>query len=140
MNAPHHLKKVAEQIVVTILPQLEDDSKAFAASAEILKDLVVNNKGLVKDELPRFPLLPEYPSLDGVNRTIERERGNISVPQRLELIISSLQHESLAVQSAVLQEVVRLPERHPKEWKRLLDMPNGEVHPVVGRLISCLLR
>lgn len=140
-NAPQELGDVAEQIVVAVLPILEDASDTlFTRSVELLNELIVRNKEHVSDCMARFPVLPEHQDLQEINRIVENQRGTLSFEKRLSVIVESLTHDSVAVKQVTLRELIKLLQNTQTGINCILKKESDDADQTLGRLVGAVFK
>eukprot|EP00268_Persea_americana_P017105 TRINITY_DN18193_c1_g4_i3.p1 TRINITY_DN18193_c1_g4~~TRINITY_DN18193_c1_g4_i3.p1 ORF type:complete len:2006 (-),score=399.65 TRINITY_DN18193_c1_g4_i3:799-6675(-) len=142
--SPSSTKHVISQVVAALIPCLEryreNPSLHLSKVVEILEELVVENKVLLKQHIRELPLLPSIPSLANVNKVIQEARGSITLRDQLRNIVDGLNHESLNVRYMVACELSKLLDQRREEVTAVIA---GEVNSdldVICSLITCLLR
>ncbi|KAK3275904.1 hypothetical protein CYMTET_15995 [Cymbomonas tetramitiformis] len=100
-HAPQRLRQVAHQIVVVLLPHLEEAAPQVRAAAGVLHELLVvpAHRKALGTALHRLPMLPAHAALQAANAVLEQERGAAPLQQRLQRLADSLQAESHGVGS-----------------------------------------
>jgi hypothetical protein len=132
---------VAEQIVVAALPSLEVMSDAsFGRSVELLHELIVNNGERITHCMSRLPVLPEHEDLREINRIVENQRGSLSFSDRIDVIVDSLDHESIAVKGVSLRELIRLLQENRNEVTVMIEQDSARARQSMGRLIRSVLK
>ncbi|GFR46174.1 hypothetical protein Agub_g7702, partial [Astrephomene gubernaculifera] len=106
-NAPTLLERVAVQATVLLLQLLQSTrDKVATAAAGVVTLLVVDYRAHVRRALSRMPPLPaEVPGLQRVRGVLQEELQLADARKRLQQLIDSLQHESLAVRQVALREL-----------------------------------
>ena len=89
------------QVVVTLLDSLQEGGPLTAPATQVLEDIVVNHRSCLTSEIKALPLLPQ--SLSKVNDVITQERGKLSSSEQINLLLGSLQDDSLSVRTTALQ-------------------------------------
>eukprot|EP00854_Cymbomonas_tetramitiformis_P001078 gene1078-1627_t len=109
-HAPQRLRQVAHQIVVVLLPHLEEAAPQVRAAAGVLHELLVvpAHRKALGTALHRLPMLPAHAALQAANAVLEQERGAAPLQQRLQRLADSLQAESHGVRLAALKELQRM--------------------------------
>ncbi|KAI3991217.1 hypothetical protein MKX01_022438 [Papaver californicum] len=110
--SPSSTKYVISQACGALIPFLErcKENTSFHLSkvVEILEELVVENKVLLKQHIRELPLLPSIPELAEVKKVIQEARGSMTSKDQLRDVVDGLNHESLNVRYMVVCELGKL--------------------------------
>ncbi|XP_077246738.1 ataxia telangiectasia-mutated and RAD3-like protein isoform X3 [Tasmannia lanceolata] len=142
--SPSSTKHVISQVVAALIPCLEgykeNPSLHLEKVVEILEELVVENRLLLKQHIRDLPLLPSIPILSEVNKSIQEARGAMTLRDQLRDFVDGLNHESLNVRYMVACELSKLLNLRREDVTAVIV---GEVDSdldVVSSLITSLLR
>ncbi|KAL6744647.1 hypothetical protein V8C86DRAFT_3152686, partial [Haematococcus lacustris] len=92
-------------VAVVLLPALEEGGAGQGLAVAILEDLVLTHRSHTAAALARMPPLPSLPGLERLHGVLGREQGSGQQGKHLKLLISALEHESLAVRHSGLGEL-----------------------------------
>lgn len=76
---------------------LDEPGEACDVAVRVLQELVIGQRHHVRPALQRLPPLPSVPALAQVNAVLSAERRAEGPQETLELLVGSLNHESLSV-------------------------------------------
>eukprot|EP00850_Spirogloea_muscicola_P000260 SM000001S04662 [mRNA] locus=s1:1542427:1556327:- [translate_table: standard] len=143
--APLKLRSIASQIVVAVLPCLElaDDGKdevKIAATADVLEELAVKNKDILRDKLKELPLLPRLEALKNVNSVLQEVRGSLSLCQQLQQATEGLRHETLSINYVAAIELKKLIREHRHGVDTLVTTESSSQAEAISQLVAALLR
>eukprot|EP00850_Spirogloea_muscicola_P002685 SM000010S04323 [mRNA] locus=s10:934582:948443:- [translate_table: standard] len=143
--APLKLRSIASQIVVAVLPCLElaDDGKdelKIAATADVLEELAVKNKDILRDTLQELPLLPRLEALKNVNNVLQEVRGSLSLCQQLQQATEGLRHENLSINYVAASELKILIREHRHGVDTLVTTESSSQAEAISQLVAALLR
>ncbi|KAL6746419.1 hypothetical protein V8C86DRAFT_3034694, partial [Haematococcus lacustris] len=103
--APTLMGRIVVQVAVVLLPALEEGGAGQGLAVAILEDLVLTHRSHTAAALARMPPLPSLPGLERLHGVLGREQGSGQQGKHLKLLISALEHESLAVRHSGLGEL-----------------------------------
>eukprot|EP00850_Spirogloea_muscicola_P009313 SM000052S17705 [mRNA] locus=s52:211237:225088:+ [translate_table: standard] len=131
--APLKLRSIASQIVVAVLPCLElaDDGKdeiKIAATADVLEELAVKNKDILRDKLQELPLLPRLEALKNVNNVLQEQATE------------GLRHETLSINYVAASELKKLIREHRHGVDALVTTESSSQAEAISQLVAALLR
>ncbi|XP_027767681.1 serine/threonine-protein kinase ATR isoform X1 [Solanum pennellii] len=142
--SPSSTKHVISQVFAALVPFLERESDSSSSPlnkiVEILEELVLQNKSILKEHIGEFPPLPTIPALDRVNRMISAGRGMMTLNDQLRDIIDGLDHENLNVRYMVASELSKLLNLRREDIMALITKVGDANMDVMSALITSLLR
>ncbi|KAI3834279.1 hypothetical protein MKX03_030086 [Papaver bracteatum] len=142
--SPSSTKYVISQAFAALIPFLErcKENTSFHLSkvVEILEELVVENKVLLKQHIRELPLLPSIPELAEVKKVIQEARGSMTFKDQLRDVVDGLNHESLNVRYMVACELGKLLNLQREDVTALISGEAGSDLDVLSSLITSLLR
>ncbi|KAH0698336.1 hypothetical protein KY290_016254 [Solanum tuberosum] len=142
--SPSSTKHVISQVFAALVPFLERESESSSSHlnkiVEILEELVLQNKSILKEHIGEFPPLPTIPALDRVNRMISAGRGMMTLNDQLRDIIDGLDHENLNVRYMVASELSKLLNLRREDIMALITKVGDANMDVMSALITSLLR
>ncbi|WOK94665.1 serine/threonine-protein kinase ATR isoform X1 [Canna indica] len=142
--SPSSTKHVISQVVAAFIPCLEECKENPSAHlkkiVDILEDLVVENRLILKQHIKELPLLPSLPDLSEVNKVIQDARGSTSLQDQLQDAVDGLNHESLNVRYMMACELSKLLNLRREEVTSLFTDDSIVNLDVVSSLISSLLK
>ncbi|KAM7257739.1 hypothetical protein ACFE04_013480 [Oxalis oulophora] len=144
-ESPSSTKHVISQVFAALIPFLEREKENHTihliSVVQILEELVLKNKNILKQHIREFPLLPSIPALREVNKAIQEARGTITLKDQLRDIIDGLNHENLNVRYMVACELSKLLNLRREDVSALIT--TGETSSemdILSSLITSLLR
>ncbi|OVA08868.1 Phosphatidylinositol 3-/4-kinase [Macleaya cordata] len=142
--SPSSTKYVISQAFAALIPFLEryKENTSFHLSkvVEILEELLVENKVLLKQHIRELPLLPSIPVLAEVNKVIQEARGSMTLKDQLRDVVDGLNHESLNVRYMVASELSKLLNLRREDVTAVISGEAGSDLDVLSSLITSLLR
>ncbi|CAN4112596.1 unnamed protein product [Withania somnifera] len=142
--SPSSTKHVISQVFAALVPFLERESESSSSHlnkiVEILEELVLQNRSILKEHIGEFPPLPAIPALDRVNRMISAGRGMMTLNDQLRDIIDGLDHENLNVRYMVASELSKLLNLRREDIMALITKAGDANMDVMSALITSLLR
>ncbi|KAI3446300.1 hypothetical protein Pfo_002965 [Paulownia fortunei] len=127
--SPSSTKHVISQVFAALVPFLEretgNSSPHMSQIVEILEELVVQNKVILKQHIREFPTVPNVPALAEVNIVIQEARLN---------------NENLNVRYMVASELSKLLNLKREEFMALFTKEGDSVMDVMNSLITSLLK
>ncbi|XP_075094243.1 serine/threonine-protein kinase ATR-like isoform X1 [Nicotiana tabacum] len=142
--SPSSTKHVISQVFAALVPFLERESESSSSHlnkiVEILEELVLQNRAILKEHIGEFPPLPSIPALDRVNRMINAARGMMTLKDQLRDIIDGLNHENLNVRYMVASELSKLLNLRREDIMALITKVGDANMDVMSALITSLLR
>ncbi|XP_057769186.1 serine/threonine-protein kinase ATR isoform X2 [Salvia miltiorrhiza] len=142
--SPSSTKHVISQVFAALVPFLERDtgnsSSHMSKIVEILEELVVENKVLLKQHIREFPTVPNVPALAEVNKVIQEARGLMSLKDQLHDVVEGLKHENLNVRYMVASELSKLLNLKREEFMALFIKEGDSALDVMSSLITSLLK
>ena len=136
VHAPVQLGGIVNQVVVTLLEGLQEGGLVGAAAARVVEDLIAACKVHYPEKIRSMPPIPaRLLELRHVNGMLQEARGNLTIPEHVELLLESLSDEALSVRSTALQEL-RAVLANRRDWIATL---NGN-HALQMRLLGALLK
>ncbi|CAN0845720.1 Serine/threonine-protein kinase ATR [Linum grandiflorum] len=143
-KSPSSIKHVVSQVFAALIPFLERCKESSSAQLKtvvnILEELVLKNRIVLKQHIREFPLLPSIPLLMDVNTAIQEARGSLTLKDQLRIISEGLNHENLNVRYMAVCELSKLLKFRKGDITALIT---GEVTAdmdVLSSLITSLLR
>lgn len=105
-------KQICLQVAVTLLEPLQEGGALAAAAARVLEAIVGRHRPLLGEQISALPPLPaSLPALGKVAEALAAERGRLGPAEQVQLLLRSLDHQSVNVRATALQ--ARLP---PAVW------------------------
>ncbi|ONK66743.1 uncharacterized protein A4U43_C06F11490 [Asparagus officinalis] len=142
--SPSSTKHVISQVVAAFVPSLErcrdNPSLHLSKMVDILKDLVVENKFRLKQQIRELPLLPSIAALSETNKVIQEARGSITLRDQLQDAADGLNHESLNVRYMVACELSKLLNARREDVTVLIAGEAVSDLDVISSLITSLLK
>ena len=142
--SPSSTKHVISQVVAAFVPSLErcreNPSLHLSKMVEILEDLVVENRFILKQHIRELPLLPSIAALSEINKVIQDARGSMTLRDQLQDAADGLNHESLNVRYMVACELSKLLNARRGDITALIAGEAVSDLDVISSLITSLLR
>ncbi|KAL8556534.1 hypothetical protein ACS0TY_004111 [Phlomoides rotata] len=142
--SPLSTKHVVSQVFAALVPFLEretgNSSSHMSKIVEILEELVIENKVILKQYIHEFPTVPNVPALAKVNKVIQDARGLMTLQDQLPDVVEGLNHENLNVRYMVACELSKLLNLKRKEFMALFTKEGDLVMDVMSSLITSLLK
>ncbi|KAL7118480.1 hypothetical protein ACP275_02G004300 [Erythranthe tilingii] len=143
--SPSSTEHVISQVFAALVPFLEREtvsSSSYMNSkiVEILEELVVQNKDILKQHIREFPTVPNVPALSEVNKVIQEARGLMTLKDQLHGVVEGLNHENLNVRYMVASELSKLLNLKREEFMALFTKEGDLVMDVMSSLITSLLK
>ncbi|XP_039135080.1 serine/threonine-protein kinase ATR isoform X2 [Dioscorea cayenensis subsp. rotundata] len=142
--SPSSTKHVISQVVAAFIPSLERcmemPSLHLKKMVEVLEDLILENKLVLKQQIRELPLLPSVPEVSEVNKVIQEVRGSMTLRDQLRDAIDGLNHESLNVRYMVACELSKLLNIKREDVMVLISGESLTDLDVISSLITSLLR
>ncbi|KAK4772042.1 hypothetical protein SAY86_013817 [Trapa natans] len=142
--SPSSIKHVLPEVFASLVPVVERDKSInpvyMEKVVEILDELVLKNRELLKQHICEFPLLPSIQDLTEVNNAIQEARGEMTLKDQIRYVIVGLNHENLNVRYMVASELSKLLNLKREDIAALI---NGEADvdmDILSSLIASLLR
>ncbi|KAK6159613.1 hypothetical protein DH2020_006927 [Rehmannia glutinosa] len=107
---------------------------------EILEELVVQNKVILKQHIREFPTVPNVLALAEVNKVIQEARGLMTLKDQLHDVVEGLNHENLNVRYMVASELSKLLNLKREEFMALFTKEGDLVMDVMSSLITSLFK
>ncbi|CAL1372888.1 unnamed protein product [Linum trigynum] len=143
-KSPSSIKHVISQVFAALIPFVErykeSSSMQLNTVVNILEELVLKNRIVLKHHLREFPLLPSIPLLKDVNTAIQEARGSLTLKDQLRIVSEGLDHENLNVRYMAVCELSKFLNIRREDITALIT---GEVTAdmdVLSSLITSLLR
>ncbi|OMO80025.1 hypothetical protein CCACVL1_13210 [Corchorus capsularis] len=144
MVSPSSTKHIISQVFAALIPLLEKDSEKPSVHlhklVEILEELVLKNRVILKEHIHEFPLLPSIPALTEVNKAIQEARGAMTLKNQLRDVVAGLNHENLNVRYMVVSELSKLLKLRREDVAALINGEGGSDMDILSSLITSLLR
>ncbi|GER42368.1 serine/threonine-protein kinase ATR [Striga asiatica] len=142
--SPSSTKHVVSQVFAALVPFLEKETEKSSPFmikiVEILEELVVQNKVVLKQHIREFPTVPNVPALTRVNKVIQEARGSMTLKDQLHDVVEGLNHENLNVRYMVASELSKLLNLKREEFMALFTKEADSVMDVVSSLITSLFK
>ncbi|KAK6916768.1 UME domain [Dillenia turbinata] len=142
--SPSSTKHVISQVFAALIPFLERERESSSIHlnkvVEILEELVLNNKAILKQHIHEFPLLPSIPALMEVNKAIQEARGSMSLKDQLRDAVDGLNHENLNVRYMVACELSKLLNLQQEEVTAVINGEVGSEMDTLSSMVTSLLR
>ncbi|KAF8405476.1 hypothetical protein HHK36_010382 [Tetracentron sinense] len=142
--SPSSTKHLISQVFAALIPFLEryqeNPSLLLPKVVEILEELVIENRVLLKQHIRELPLLPSIPVLSKVNKVIQEARGSMTLKDQLRDVVDGLNHESLNVRYMVACELSKLLNLRREDVTAVIVGEAGSDLDVLSSLITSLLR
>ncbi|XP_030522795.1 serine/threonine-protein kinase ATR isoform X2 [Rhodamnia argentea] len=142
--SPSSIAHVSSQVFASLIPFIERDGKNssnyFNKVVEILEELVLKNKVILKQHIREFPPLPSISALAEVNKTIQEARGSMTLKDQLRDVVSGLNHENLNVRYMGACELSKLLNTKREDVAALITGEVASDMDVLSTLIRSLLR
>ncbi|KAJ6937215.1 hypothetical protein NC652_011769 [Populus alba x Populus x berolinensis] len=104
-KSPSSTKHVISQVFAALIPFLErykeNPSTHLNKAVNILEELVLKNRTILKQHIHEFPLLPSISELMKVNKAIQEARGSMTLKDQLRDVVDGLNHENFNVSSLI---------------------------------------
>ncbi|XVF00830.1 hypothetical protein REPUB_Repub04eG0035900 [Reevesia pubescens] len=144
MVSPSSTKHVISQVFAALIPLLEKDTENPSAHlhkvVDILEELVLKNRVILKEHIHEFPLLPSIPAFSEVNKAIQEARGAMTLKNQLRDVVAGLNHENLNVRYMVVSELSKLLKLRMEDVAALVNGEGGSDMDILSSLITSLLR
>ncbi|KAK6118684.1 hypothetical protein DH2020_047597 [Rehmannia glutinosa] len=144
MVSPSSTKHVVSQVFAALVPFLEKEtgnsSSHKSKIVEILEELVVQNKVILKQHIREFPTVPNVLALAEVNKVIQEARGLMTLKDQLHDVVEGLNHENLNVRYMVASELSKLLNLKREEFMALFTKEGDLVMDVMSSLITSLFK
>ena len=109
--APKELSRIANSIVVMLLPYLDETSANWSSldlAVRVLDVMLVDHTSAVGPAALRgLPPLPKLTQLKRVDKVLSVARGKLSLSEEISMFVAGLSHEAQSVRVATLTEVLR---------------------------------
>ncbi|GAX74920.1 hypothetical protein CEUSTIGMA_g2366.t1 [Chlamydomonas eustigma] len=129
------LGRVAQQSVVVLMEALEEGGEVQSIAVDILEEIIIKHRALIRNSLPRMPPLPSMPSLSKVNKILAEEQQRANNPRRhLQVLLESLRSESLSVRNAAVGELRLILTKRDGLMENLLEVALGNAKAAVGEI------
>ncbi|KAK4437595.1 Serine/threonine-protein kinase ATR [Sesamum alatum] len=142
--SPSSTKHVISQVFAALVPFLERETENSSSHTskivEILEELVVQNKVILKQHIREFPTVPNVPALAEVNKVIQEVRGSMTLKDQLHDVVDGLNHENLNVRYMVASELSKLLNQRTEDFMALFTMEGDSVMDIISSLITSLLK
>ncbi|KAL0383893.1 UNVERIFIED_CONTAM: Serine/threonine-protein kinase ATR [Sesamum radiatum] len=142
--SPSSTKHVISQVFAALVPFLERETGSSSSQmnkiVEILEELVVQNKVILKQHIREFPTVPNVPALAEVNKVIQEVRGLMTLKDQLHDVVDGLNHENLNVRYMVASELSKLLNQRTEDFMALFTMEGDSVMDIISSLITSLLK
>ncbi|CDP14533.1 unnamed protein product [Coffea canephora] len=142
--SPSSTKHIISQVFAALVPFLERDkvnsSLHLNKIVEILEELMLQNKFLLKQHIHEFPPLPKIPALAELNKVIQEAQSPRSLKEQLLDVANGLNHENLNVRYMVASELGKLLNQRREEVTVLAIKEGNQNMDVLSSLFSSLLR
>ncbi|CAN1771051.1 Serine/threonine-protein kinase ATR [Linum perenne] len=143
-QSPSSIKHVVSQVFAALVPFLERYKESSSAQLKtvvnILEELVLKNRIVLKQHIREFPLLPSIPLLMDVNTAIQEARGSLTLKDQLRIIFEGLNHENLNVRYMMVCELSKLLNLRKGDITALITGEVSADMDVLSSLITSLLR
>ncbi|OWM80452.1 serine/threonine-protein kinase ATR isoform X2 [Punica granatum] len=142
--SPSSIKHVISQVFASLIPFVERDKKISPMNlnkvVEILEELVLKNRAILKQHIREFPLLPSIQALTEVNNAIQEARGEMTLKDQLRDVVVGLNHENLNVRYMVACELSKLLNTKREDVTALIIGEASADMEILSSLITSLLR
>ncbi|KAL2537811.1 Serine/threonine-protein kinase ATR [Forsythia ovata] len=142
--SPSSTKHVISQVFAALIPFLEREKENSSSNlqkiVEILEELVLQNKVVLKEHISELPPVPNIPALAEVNKAIQEARGLTSLKDQLRDVVDGLNHENLNVRYMVASELSKLLNLKREDVMALVTKEGDLVTDVKSSLITSLLK
>lgn len=142
--SPSSTKHVISQVFAALVPFLEKETGNMPSHTskivEILEELVVENKVILKQHIREFPTVPNVPALAEVNKVIQEARGLMTLKDQLHDVVEGLKHENLNVRYMVASELSKLLNLKREEFMALFIKEGDSAMDIMSSLITSLLK
>lgn len=142
--SPSSTKHVISQVFAALVPFLEretgNSTSHMSKIVEILEELVVQNKNILKQHIHEFPTVPNVPALSEVNKVIHEARGLMTLKDQLHGVVEGLNHENLNVRYMVASELSKLLNLKREEFLAFFTKEGDSATDVMSSLITSLLK
>ncbi|XP_011046623.1 PREDICTED: serine/threonine-protein kinase ATR isoform X3 [Populus euphratica] len=143
-KSPSSTKHVISQVFAALIPFLErykeNPSTHLNKVVDILEELVLKNRTILKQHIHEFPLLPSIPELMEVNKAIQEARGSMTLKDQLRDVVDGLNHENLNVRYMVVCELSKLLNLRRGDITSLITGEVAADMDILSSLITALLR
>ncbi|KAJ6365384.1 hypothetical protein OIU76_030204 [Salix suchowensis] len=143
-KSPTSTKHVISQVFAALIPFLErykeNPSTHLNKVVNILEELVLKNRTILKQHIHEFPLLPSIPELMEVNKAIQEARGSMTLKDQLRDVVDGLNHENLNVRYMVVCELSKLLNLRRGDITSLITGEVAAEMDILSSLITALLR
>ncbi|XP_010416834.1 PREDICTED: serine/threonine-protein kinase ATR [Camelina sativa] len=142
--SPSSINYVISQVFAALIPFLEKEKEGPHVHLEevvnILEELVLKNRDILKQRICEFPLLPSIPSLGELNNAIQEARGLMSLKDQFRDIVNGMKHENLNVRYMVACELSKLLYHRNEDVAALIAGELVSDMEIVNSLITSLLQ
>ncbi|KAF6176279.1 hypothetical protein GIB67_023570 [Kingdonia uniflora] len=142
--SPLSTKHIISQVFASLIPFLERNKESISLHlnkvVQILEQLVIENKVLLKQHIRELPFLPSIPVLTEVNKVIQEARGSMTLKDHLLDVVDGLNHERLNVRYMVACELIKLLNINRKDVTAMIGGEAGSDMDILSSLITSLLR
>ncbi|CAK7329438.1 unnamed protein product [Dovyalis caffra] len=143
-KSPSSAKHVISQVFAALIPFLErskeNPSTHLNKVVNILEELVLKNRTILKQHIREFPLLPSITELIEVNKAIQEARGSMTLKDQLRDVVDGLNHENLNVRYMVVCELNKLLNLRRGDITSLITGEVAADMDILSSLITSLLR
>lgn len=143
-KSPSSTKHVISQVFAALIPFLErykeNSLTDLKKAVQILEELVLKNRIILKQHIQEFPLLPSMPALTEVNGAIQEARGSMTLKDQLRGVVDGLNHENLNVRYMVACELSKLLNLRREDITAVITGEAAADIDVLSSLITSLLR
>ncbi|CAH9113406.1 unnamed protein product, partial [Cuscuta epithymum] len=142
--APSSTKHVISQLFAVLVPFLERDKEKPSSHTpkvvEILEELVIQNREILKEHIHEFPPLPNIHALSKVTSIIQEARGPVNLKDQLLDIVDGLNHENLNVRYMVASELSKLLNLRREDVMAVITKEGDPITDVMSCFITSLLK
>ncbi|KAL6494861.1 hypothetical protein OROGR_031661 [Orobanche gracilis] len=142
--SPSSTRHVLSQVFAALVPFLERETENSCSHkskiVEILEELVVQNKVILKQHIREFPTVPDVLALAEVNRVIQEARGSVTLEDQLHDVVEGLNHENLNVRYMVASELSKLLNLKREGFMALFTKEGDSVMDALSSLITSLFK
>ncbi|XP_073033978.1 serine/threonine-protein kinase ATR isoform X1 [Primulina eburnea] len=142
--SPASIKHVISQVFAALVPFLERETENSFSHlqkiVEILEELVLQNKVILKQNIHEFPPVPDIPVLIKVNKMIQEACGLKTLKDQLRDVVDGLNHDNLNVRYMVASKLRKLLDLNREEFITLLTKEGDLMMDLVSSLITSLLK
>uniref|UniRef100_A0A2P2QPL2 Serine/threonine-protein kinase ATR isoform X1 n=1 Tax=Rhizophora mucronata TaxID=61149 RepID=A0A2P2QPL2_RHIMU len=143
-KSPSSMQYVISQVFAALIPFLErykeNHSSHLNKVVNILEELVLKNRIILKQHIREFPPLPSIPALVEVNKAIQEARGPMTLKDQLRDIVDGLNHENLNVRYMVVCELNKLLNQRRDDIAALVAGEVSADMDLLSSLITSLLQ